>query len=190
VYGKTAVRCNALRHGLSLVSRYNPAHSGEIEQMAKAICSHRSADPALFEQALVIAECNLVLDFVQREKVAMIERFRDPTVTRRDLKGAKLRYRQMYEAYPEFSYLQEKLLAQGEISNRFLVPLKLKPGEIPPKYVPSRDRNESEAMKAAMPDLRRLLRYERRALSRLKRAVALFSAVKLTSRNIRPKGGP
>lgn len=81
-YGKTIVRHNARRHGLSLISRHNPAYSHEIEQMARAICSP-NIDLALFQQALIIAECQLVLNFVQHERVALIEQFRDPFVTRK-----------------------------------------------------------------------------------------------------------
>lgn len=182
VYGKTIARHNARRHGLSLISRHNPAHATEIEQMAKAICSGH-ADPALFEQALIIAECDLLLRFVKREKIALIEQFRNPFVTRRDLIGARLLGRQMDAAYPEYSYVQEKVIASGESDFRHLIPLKLKPGEIP-RYVPPPERNEFEAVKHAMPDLQRLRRYERRALSKLKRALTILSALKLTSNRV------
>jgi hypothetical protein len=179
-YGKTTARHNARRHGLSVISRYNPAYSYEIEQMAKAICSP-NVDPALFQQALIIAECQLVLNFVQHERVALIEQFRDPFVTRNDLVGARLLVKQMDAAEPEFSYLQDIVIARGEWARPFMAGvMKLKPGEVPEKYVPPRERDESEMMAAAMPDLQRLLRYERRALSRLKRATTIFAALRLT----------
>ena len=50
-------------------------------------------------------------------------------------------------------------------------PRKLNPNEPIWKYEEAKDRDEVEAMDAALPDLERLLRYERRILSRRKRAV-------------------
>ena len=52
----------------------------------------------------------------------------------------------------------------------------------PPPFTFLTDRDEYEAFKEAMPDLTRLLRYERRAWSRLKRAIEMFIAILVTSR--------
>src|SRR5262249_60488986 len=52
--------------------------SAEIERMAKAICIGNS-NPLLFEQALIIAEADLVLRCVGIERIAAIERLRDIT---------------------------------------------------------------------------------------------------------------
>src|SRR5262249_62417417 len=54
--------------------------SAEIERMAKAICIGNS-NPLLFEQALIIAEADLVLRCVGIERIAAIERLRDITAT-------------------------------------------------------------------------------------------------------------
>src|SRR5579885_2289621 len=81
--GKSSTRSNALRHGLSIVSRHNPKFYDDIMQMARAICQYRS-DPALFEQAITIAENNLLLRLIQAEKVGVVERYRDP-ITRKGL---------------------------------------------------------------------------------------------------------
>jgi hypothetical protein len=74
--GKSRVSVNALRHGLAAVTRYNPAHSPQIERMARAICGD-DQNPLLFDQALVIAEHEIVLLRVRAERVAAIERRRD-----------------------------------------------------------------------------------------------------------------
>jgi len=47
--------------------------------MAKAICNGNT-DPLLFEQALVIAENEMVRRCVRAEVIAMIERLRDITL--------------------------------------------------------------------------------------------------------------
>ena len=183
--GKLRASHNALRHGLSIVNRSNPAFSNEIEQMAKAICVDLT-NPALFEQAIVIAENAFLLRFIQSERVALIEQFHDPTAVSRKKTNALIavgeaRLQQMNEAYREYAYLQDILTKRGEMTFADFAPIKFKPGEIPPKYVPPKERDEYEAMQEAMPDLQRLLRYERRALSKLKRAVSVFLAIMVTS---------
>ena len=49
------------------------------------------------------------------------------------------------------------------------------------RYEPVIERDEHDAIRAAYPDLARLLRYERRASSRQKRALYTFIAIKLTT---------
>ena len=44
--------------------------------------------------------------------------------------------------------------------------------------MPVQERDEFDAMREAMPDLERLVRYERRACSRRKRAMREFMAIK------------
>ncbi len=184
--GKRRATYNAYRHGLSMIAHNNPAFHGEIEQAAKAICPDHS-NPALFEQAVIIAECALVLRFVALEKVAMVEQLRDPFATsptkkNRSLAMARLRSRQTDVAYNEFAHLQDKLLESGELAREVLPRKQLKPGEAPPSYIPLKERDEYEALKVAMPDLTRLRRYERRAWSRLKRAFERLMAILVISR--------
>lgn len=183
--GRRRARHNALRHGLSLVNRHNPVYAHEIEQMANAICSD-SNNAALFEQALIIAECALLLRLIGEEKSSLIEHYRNPFAStagrgRTLVQKLKLRSQKRAEAYEEYAYLQNRLNASGEINFTWLAPKTFKPGEVPARYEPLRDRNDNEALEAAMPDFQRLLRYERRALSRQKRAVELYFAIAATS---------
>jgi hypothetical protein len=53
--GKTCASRNALRHGLTAITRHNPTYFPDIERMAKAFCDG-DTDPLLLEQALIIAE--------------------------------------------------------------------------------------------------------------------------------------
>src|ERR1700737_175837 len=94
--GKASASRNALRHGLVTITQRNPALFPEIERMAKALCAG-DKNPFLFEQALTIAENQLILQCVRAERVAAIERLRVATATplTRDnsLAVAKARFR-------------------------------------------------------------------------------------------------
>lgn len=178
---KTDASRNSLRHGLTLVSHRNPTFKSEIEQMAKAICGDL-VEPAIFKQAVVIAECELILRLVRRERVDLIEQFFDPgAISLTKKKASKmmvdLRMQQTEIAWDEFAYLQNVLIERGELPMEILAGRRFGPGEMPLKYEPLKERDEYEAMQEAMPDLKRLQRYERRALSRQKRAIRLFVAI-------------
>jgi type II secretory pathway predicted ATPase ExeA len=152
--------------------------------MAKAICNGNT-DPLLFEQALVIAENEMVRRCVRAEVIAMIERLRDITLkplsrdnslarAKARFGQAKLRYRQLVQAKAkkiatttgkEKNWLQEQEseAAQSQATRM---------------QKPIRSRDEFDALRLAMPDLDRLARYERRAWSRQKRAFREFIEIK------------
>jgi len=77
VAGKSIVSRNALRHGLR-ADTHQSVPSAEIERLAKAICRDDN-DPALFAQARLIGECDLILRAIQAQRIALIERLREPT---------------------------------------------------------------------------------------------------------------
>jgi type II secretory pathway predicted ATPase ExeA len=152
--------------------------------MAKAICNGNT-DPLLFEQALVIAENEMVRRCARAEVIAMIERLRDITLkplsrdnslarAKARFGQAKLRYRQLVQAKAkkiatttgkEKNWLQEqKSEAAQSQATRMQKPIK--------------SRDEFDALRLAMPDLDRLARYERRAWSRQKRALREFIEIK------------
>jgi hypothetical protein len=71
--GKSRASFNAMRHGLAAITRHNRALSPDIERLARAICAD-DRDPLLLEQALAIAENEMVLIRVRAARVAAIER--------------------------------------------------------------------------------------------------------------------
>lgn len=73
--GKDRASRNALRHGLATITRHNLSVSAQIERIARAICGD-GAPPAQYEQALIIAESEVVLLHVRSARVAAIERAR------------------------------------------------------------------------------------------------------------------
>ena len=76
--GKARASRNARRHGLAAFNNKDPAMAERVKQMVDAICQGND-DPLLREQAVAIAESQLWLDCVKAEKLALIERLRDPT---------------------------------------------------------------------------------------------------------------
>ncbi len=191
VAGKTCASRNALRHGLAAINRHNPALFPDIERIAKAICDHK--DPLLFEQALIIAESEFILICVRAERVAAIERMRDPTAislakpkdilasARAKFSAAKLSYERLVNAKANTGQVQNKE-ASGVAQNA-------KRNSISNVSEPISQPNRTElydefsAMRRALPELDRLMRYERRAWSRRKRAIRTFMEIRLASRD-------
>ncbi len=181
--GKQRSSRNALRHGLS-ACHHSPLTDAEITKMAKAICGD-DTDPLLFDQAVVIAECELLLRKVRLQKIAAIERLRDPwlhPIFRGDrrIAMATLRMKKHEIAYAEFCWLGTKLRKQGEeVLTLLFTPEEVDLDKPVVRYKPAIERDEHEAIRVAVPDLNKLIRYERRALSRRKNALYKFIAIKL-----------
>jgi hypothetical protein len=75
--GKARASRNALRHGLAAIALRNPIVSAEIDQLAKVI-SGTGASVLQYEQALIIAESEVMVRTVRAARVAAIERRRAP----------------------------------------------------------------------------------------------------------------
>jgi hypothetical protein len=185
--GKSCASRNALRHGLAALT-YKPGLFPEIERIAKAICNG-DTNPLLFEQALVIAENEMVLRCVSVERIAAIERLRDITakpLSKRDnsvtrakarFRQAKLRYRQLVQAKAN-NVAANNRQGRNSLQVQESEPVQSQPTR---KQKPIKLRDEFDALRLAMPDLDRLARYERRAWSRRKRAVCEFIEIKSRS---------
>lgn len=179
--GKARARHNAFRHGLTMISFNNPRFYGPIGAIAKAICGDGD-DPALFEQALRLAESRFILRCVRYERVFAIERLRDRRAVPlakgdNGLKLGKARFHEMKLAWAEIERIQDRFGF-----SRWDIPpvgkLEAEPPELgwmPPQV---EERDEFEALCEAMLDLERLARYERRALSRGNRAFQGFIRIR------------
>jgi hypothetical protein len=200
--GKTRASRNALRHGLAAISRHNPAYFPEIGRMASAYCEG-DTDPLLFEQALIIAESDIILICLGAERFAAIERMRDPDAipfsdSKASLARARARFAQAKRAYAQL--VKAKQAKAGSTPHKGKASISAeKTKEINststdnPARVnaaatrsaksarephPPAQRDECDAMCRAAPDLRRLERYERRAASRRNRAIREFIFIK------------
>lgn len=176
VQGKLRSSRNALRHGLSTVHRHHPKFAKEIYRLASAICegAHK---PPWFTEALTIAECEVVLTCIDRERVGLIERVREADavgLNRRDglLAQAKARFRSIQSAGEESDWIAAKRAAAKDGTGaQFCLPR-------PPRWEPVGERDDLDAMREARRDLTRLDRYERRARSRRHKAIRALIAIK------------
>ena len=181
--GKSCASHNALRHGLAALT-HKPAAFAEVERIAKAICNG-DTNPLLFDQALVIAENEMVRRCVRGEAIAMIERLRDITVNplSRDnsLTRAKVRFRRGKLRYKQLVQAKAKTIATttgGEKNSLQEQESDAAQSQPTRMQKPIKSRDEFDALRLAMPDLDRLARYERRAWSRQKRAFREFIEIK------------
>jgi hypothetical protein len=122
--GKSRASRNAVRHGLSATNFGGAGLAKEVARLAKAICPDLS-DPFRYEQAVIIAESQVMLTRVRAARVSALESPRTPGA---DTLGQEL---------------HDGLLR----------------------------------VRLALPELLSLERYERRALSRRKRAIRRFDAL-------------
>jgi len=204
IAGKLRASYNALRHGLAASDPRRLVPPGAAERLAGAICDG-DEDPVLFTAALAIAENELVLDAIRRQKIIVIERLRETTSIAlrkgdNSLTVAKARFLQAWLAHREIGLLVPKVMKkyQDQLTPAVegddgVVPIRVKalleeaePSEeehqrvleLARTEIARRERNEYDALEEAVPDLIRLERYERRAWSRQRRAIREFLNLK------------
>ena len=204
--GKAIASRNARRHGLTARMHRPPTPTGEIERLARAICG-QDQDPLLFGAAVTVAENYYLRRTIDEQRIAVIERLRDTTAIAL-AKGdnsfvlAKAKFMQAWISHREIESQLPKLLKKYNCTpndgskHDDIVPIKLKAlleeddsaeaGERALKdahqHVKDQERAECDALEEALPDLKRLERYERRARSQQKRAICELINIKLTRR--------
>jgi hypothetical protein len=154
--GKARVSRNALRHGLSVSVRRDPAVSVEVDRLARALVG-RDQDGALLGLARIIAEAELDLKRIQITKVSLLNAHLEPISPLAPFPGAELA-----------GFLRPEL-AGACIQDDSL------------DDVGVHAHATGRAMIHALPQLVRLHRYERRARSRLRRAMSVFLVHKAVS---------
>jgi hypothetical protein len=202
--GKARASRNAQRHGLAAITHRLPVPSAEIEQLARAICGD-DKDPALFAQAVAIAENELALRAIRERQIECVERLRETTaepfavgdngikLSKAIFQRAMLAREQILLLVPSFleKYKDQMLANKSPPSPFDIVPLELKVLMESPETIEEeeraldlarqqiKERDEFEAFEQAAIDLIRLDRYERRAWSRQKHAIRAFMNLKL-----------
>ena len=203
--GKSNASRNAFRHGLAAITRKDPEIFGEIEPVARAICNG-AVYPLLFEQALIIAENDFVLRCAQTEWIAAIERQRDRTATplatgdlgfaraKARIERAKLIYQMLVEGANASSNnaarnnaARTSAASTDEAHVRSNGERERAVAEQGGRVTPPLEREEFDAMRAAMADLERLERYRRRAWSRQRRAFQRFMQIQSAAFRNRPR---
>ena len=178
--GKQRSSRNAFRHGLSTVGRFSPVHFEPIANIAQMICEGAD-DPDLIEAAWTIAECDVQHSLIEAEFVGVVGRFSDPgavLATGRD-RSVRLGWERLRQGKAMYASLEP----EPETKKRRVKKLpRLSHFEFScPWPVGVRfdvEREEIDAFEAAWPDIKRLLRYDRRAWSRRRRAVDAFIEIK------------
>lgn len=213
--GKSIASRNALRHGLAAIALRQSAPSAEIDEFAGALCDD-DRDPALFAQAVKIAENEMTLRAIRAQQAAAIERLREPYVapfSRKDNSlelakrrsfEARLAEREIRARVPELlQKYKDQMPPPLKLDDKYpdwicgeLVPIQLRALLQEPDDIDEEtrerarkrieERNEHEALEAAIGDLIRLDRYQRRAWSRQKKAIREFISMKTKGRNINP----
>jgi hypothetical protein len=157
--GKRRASSNAYRHGLSVSVGASAALAPQLEKRARKIAG--STDDALtLEAAREIAQAERDLARVRQAKIAVIEQARavGPADLPRD----------------SVSHVDEVL----KVTIPPPTATESEPGE-PSPTMPSHDLDRSaQIIRRALPQLRRLERYERRAVARRDRAVSQLGRVK------------
>ena len=203
--GKSNASRNAFRQGLAAITRTDPEIFAEIEPVARAICNG-AVNPLLFEQALIIAENDFVLRCAQTEWIAAIERQRDRTATplatgdlgfaraKARIERAKLIYQMLVEGANASSNnaarnnaARTSAASTDEAHVRSNGERERAVAEQGGRVTPPLEREEFDAMRAAMADLERLERYRRRAWSRQRRAFQRFMEIQSAAFRNRPR---
>jgi hypothetical protein len=172
--GKARSSRNALRHGLTTISHHDSVWAPQIVEIAKAMCG-KDQDPLVYHKALLVAECDVLLAQVRSYRMALMERVIDPSSMPTTKKRTEWKNRR------DFSYLQTKWFEE------------IMAAHPPPNFASTggnfesllkkffycgKDRDDQSAFAAAMPDIMRLARYERRAWSRRRHAFRDFLGIK------------
>ena len=200
--GKIRSSRNARRHGLAAFSIKHVAMEKRVKRLVDAICGGDNS-PAVREAAMPVAESRLWLSAIQRAKLAVLERLRNPeanALSRR--KGrppwAEIK-RKVAERWRAFDIASDQLdelrslMAATKRAGRDIEREPLPPHLVnawPPPFLRARNKRRNryahQILREGITDLERLLRYEQRAWSRCKKAVYAYMAVKLAQRHGMP----
>jgi hypothetical protein len=195
VAGKIRSSRNARRHGLATVEQGHPQYAPEIEEISKHLCGDsRSADQDLYQAALRFAQSEFLWRCVRAEKVAVVERLwtvRSLALAKGDkgLALGKARAQEAELAYDELvamdPALPDKGLIQFWLETTVDTEVRVSKNVRSPRPLAElfpEGRSEVDALVEALPDIRRLGRYERRAWSRRKRDFKVYTDMKVQSR--------
>lgn len=172
--GKARSCRNSLRHGLNLINRHHPQYADAIENIAADLCGAQR-DAELWDHAMTIAECDLLLASARAEAALVTDRLRDPTVLshmkgkKSILSTLKANFRRCKDYDKLYALYTDTLRPYGTEAKR-----KKRAKELFTAFWGPAARSEAEAIEAAAPDLIRLERYMRRAWSRRRKALRAF----------------
>jgi hypothetical protein len=175
VLGKARSAHNAIRHGLTCISLQHPSYRDDIYDVARMMCEEHSSI-GLFEKAVQIAECDILIREIRSYRDRIIARLLDPycyalTQANEERKSRLALHEillaeanEIMEAVPKENATAEAKATFDEQVNEY--------------FTLAHDRSPENAFEQALPDLVRLNRYERRAWSSRKRHFLHYMAIK------------
>jgi hypothetical protein len=197
--GKSRSSGNALRHGFDAAYFGHQELSEKVNRIAKELCKD-DTDPFRFEQAIIIAESQILIARVRAARIAAIERVRNSAGPgrltlpgcltteelenfSRDLQDGNIRraVKLINRNTREFKAFVKALLASMNAetedlhreARREVDRMIMARFEETNRSAPE-EREDAACVRRALPDLLSLERYEKRALSRRKRAIRRF----------------
>ena len=205
--GRSCASRNAVRHGLtSLTLRKRAPASAAIERLAKALYG-KAVNPLLYEQALIIAECEIILRDVHAARIEAVEDMREvaPTVspqtggfptTKEFDDGLQALLRGQFgpitvllnrgarairadTAKRQALNALDQAVGEGQQAALRHEPAGDAPQAVAAHQLAPQTRDEVTAFLQALPQLVKLDRYERRALSRQRRAIRNFRTISI-----------
>ena len=196
--GKSRASRNAVRHGLAGANF--SASTDRVEHLAKALCRGKP-DPFLYEQAVIIAESHILLARIRAARIAAVERKRKlastiqpqpllPGLLTSDDRRKILDHLNRGDLQNVTNLLKRASYAlcdatKAAASNACKVPQVDKAASEPsssakasgPIDFSQEGFDDFECVTRSLSELLSLERYERRALSRRKRAIRRFQAL-------------
>lgn len=193
------------------MSTARPCRTG-TSRAWRAICGDDN-DQRLVECAFAIAENHLLRRAIKAQQVAVVERLRERTAIAlakgdNSFELGKARFLAAWLMNREIEARVPQLLAKYNVQpltdRDDIVPIRLKAQleeceseeeygracKIAEQCLKQEERGDDEALEEALPDLKRLDRYERRTWSQHMRAVREFINIKLMLRFQRSSSGP
>jgi hypothetical protein len=151
--GKKRASHNAYRHGLTLSITSTAAYAKQLDKLVREIAGD-TKDAIMLERARALAQAELDLARVRRAKIALIERVRA--------------FGELDPPQAFHTVTQIKRFFNALDRGRPVLPRPIDSSATMPSQEPGRS---GEAVRRALPELRKLERYERRAAGRRDRAV-------------------
>ena len=173
---------NALRHGLTRISVRRPEYAQDVRDIAEMIYDG-DQEPELFEAAVRVAECDVLIREIRRYRVWLLKLPKDSL--EEPFAGPATKHRPRLPKRRSLPQREDAALLVGAVtvkssarSNALLHDASMKSGT-------PRTKSAGIALHGALAHLVGLERYERRAWSRRKRAVLDYIAIRMGLRAVK-----
>jgi hypothetical protein len=164
--GKSRSRQNAFKHGLAVPVSALPELAGDVLKMAHALAGEGQQDPHFLEAAVRAAEAAVDVLRVRRARVELLSRpAREPDLMQQILPGKWTQKR-----------IRQWLFSGPHPRQAYATP----DPESSSSQLTKQAEREIAVFEAAAAQLKKLDRYERRALSRRDRALKAFDEINAT----------